>query len=69
MSIEVHCKGDIHVISFYGRDYFSYSLVSDIVDKVLVYYHDIKGQWRRAIAIWLFQVLNRFLDSYEKGFI
>jgi hypothetical protein len=64
VNVVVRCNDRVPVVSFYERDHFSHQQVGDAIDKVLFCYYNVHGQWRRPIVIWLFQILNGFLDSY-----
>jgi hypothetical protein len=70
VNIVVRCNDLDAVLYFSERNRFGAEEKQNAIDKVLFYYYNISGQWRRSIITWLFEVFHEFInDNYKKNIL
>jgi hypothetical protein len=66
VKIQVRCNDTGTVMAFIEKEKFasnSHEEFQGVLDKVLIYYSKIPGEWRRSVITWLFDVLQEFIED------
>jgi hypothetical protein len=68
INIQIRCNYIGTVMDFVEKDQFQsnfHERMQTTINKVLIYYSKIPGEWRRSVITWLFEVFHEFIE--DKG--